>query len=95
MLPIPQTIKGQTVFIPDDYLVYEHNINKPRDPKYHEHVNATPPTIKYIEYDGEGNKLGKWCLTFESADSGGYDVQTFYYYFNLWDDLLDFLMKED
>lgn len=50
-----------------------------------EHVNATLPTYSYDK------ETGKWCLTFCGADSGGYDVRLFDFYFDSEEELLSSL----
>lgn len=58
--------------------------------KYNEeHTQAAPPSYYYDK------KYKKWALAFCAADSGGYDVQDFIFYFDSEEDILKYLKKEN
>jgi len=73
-------------YIPRDYLYYG-DTNEKRKPKHEEHCYADPPSYNYDK------ETGKWCLEFTSADIGGYDVQSFTFYFDSEEELLKFLRR--
>lgn len=56
-------------------------------PEDQDDSKAKPPFIKFDE------EKQMWDLTFESGDSGGYDVEEFHYYFNSKADLLEYLNR--
>lgn len=60
-------------------------LKKKRRVKDREDCCASKPEVEFDE------KSGKWAFTFTGADSEGFDVQDFTYYFDDLNDILEFL----
>lgn len=74
-------------YVPWDYEFWD-DTHEPRETDEIEDACACPPTISF------NNEVGKWELSFTSADGGGYDVQVLEYYFDSEQDAIDFVVKK-
>ncbi len=86
MIELIERTNGNRIkyFISKYYEFYKDN-GEVRSYEDIEDCRAVPPGIAY------NKDLNKWCLTFDSADMGGYDVQEFEYYFDSLPALMSFL----
>jgi len=75
-----------TYYVPKRYEYEGYNGVEERMEK--EDFEDSHAEIPRVEFD---NNLKKWALHFSGADTAGYDVQYFTYYFDSPGDILDFM----
>jgi hypothetical protein len=75
-------------YVPWSY-VYWSDTLKRREVAHHEDIHAKLPTISWCE------EFKKWKVSFTGADSGGYDVQHFEWYYNSREDIIKEMMHND
>jgi hypothetical protein len=67
--------------------LYWSDTKERKEDGHHEDVYAKLPTISWCE------KYKKWGVEFVGADSGGYDVQHFVWYYNSHEDIIKEMMR--
>lgn len=85
---IEELIKEGNKYIPRQYHYSEYTGQK-RVERYFENAAAQSPNIFF------SSKFNKWVLEFQSADFGGYDVYTFYYFFDELIDLISYISASE
>jgi len=85
---LPLIKRKEGYYVPGGYDIWPDTMEE-RIPNDCEDEKARPPRIEWSE-----NKQ-KWALVFDSADCGGYDVQSFIYYFDTKKDIYAFLEEEN
>ena len=80
-----ELIKDNLRYIPKDYRTWSNGTPR-NNSEHYENANAYLPSVAF------NKEVGKYEVTFTGADTGGYDVATFTYYY---DSIEDFLLDMD